>query len=215
MARRPIDVDALWQLERVANVALAPDGSAAVCCVTSYSMQENKGATSLWLLPTGSRAPRRLTRFGEKDGKPAWSPNGDRIAFLAKREQEGRKDEEAQLYVIPAGGGEAERVTNFRPGIEDFRWMPDGKRIAFISWVWLELRGSRAQDRRHKEFTERKESAYVTSQAQYRHFDRNLPMGRVPHLLLLDVASGRIADLFEGTAYELPRVEPGAAHFDI
>ncbi len=210
-----IDIDTLWQLERVASVAVAPDGSAAVCAVTSYSMQENKGATSLWLLPTASCAPRRLTRCGEKDGRPAWSPRGDRIAFLAKREQEGRKDTESQLYVIDAAGGEAERKSNFLPGIEDFRWMPDGRRIVFVSWVWPGLEGSRAQDKQYKAFSERKESAYVTAEAQYRHFDRGLPMGRVPHLLLLDLASGRITDLFEGTGYELPRVEPGAAHFDV
>jgi dipeptidyl aminopeptidase/acylaminoacyl peptidase len=213
--RSPLDIETLWQLERIASVSISPDGSAAACAVTTYSMKENKGSTSLWLLPTGSCAPRRLTRCGEKDAKPAWSPKGDRIAFLARREQEGGKDTESQLYIIDAAGGEAERKTSFLPGIEDFKWMPDGKRIAFVSWVWPGLKGARAQDRACKAFGERKESAYVTSEAQYRHFDRGLPMGRVPHLLVLDLATGRITDLFEGTKHELPRVEPGAVHFDV
>src|SRR6185312_4635605 len=212
---RPIDIDTLWQLERAGNVALSPDGSAAVCAVTSYSMGENKGATSLWLLPCDAMASRRLTTRGEKDGNPAWSPKGDRIAFLAKREQEGRKDSERQLYVIPAAGGEAVRKSEFAPGIDDFKWMPDGKRIAFVSWVWPDARGSRAQAKRHEEFRERKESAYVTAEAQYRYFDRGLPMGRVPHLLVLDLESGRVTDLFEATRYELPRADPCAAHFDV
>src|SRR5438445_184019 len=84
------------------------------------------------------------------------------------------------------------------------------ERIVFVSWVWPELAGAAVQNRRHKEFTKRKESAYVTSEALYRHWDCSLPMGRVPHLLILDLASGRITDLFERTGYELPRVEPGA-----
>src|SRR5258706_1318339 len=210
-----IDIEALWKMERVASVGIAPDGTAAVCAVTSYSMDENKGSTSLWLLPSGSCAPRRLTRFGEKDAHPAWSPQGDRIAFLAKREQEGRKDSEPQLYVIGPNGGEAERKSNFLPGIGEFKWMPNGKRIVFVAWVWPSVKGSRAQDRLHKAFKERKESAYVTSESQYRHFDQNLPMGRVARLLTLELSNGHVADLFEGTAYELPRAEPGAAHFDI
>jgi dipeptidyl aminopeptidase/acylaminoacyl peptidase len=213
--RKPIDVDTLWQLERIGAVALSPDARTAVCAVTSYSMEDNKGRTSLWLLPTGATAPRRLTSAGEKDGSPAWSPSGDRIAFIAKREHGGRKDSEPQLYVIPAAGGEAERVSDFGPGVVDFKWFPDGRRIAFVSWVWADAKGSPAQAKRHKAFTARKESAYVTSEALYRHWDSNLPMGRVPRLLVLELASGRVTDLFEGMGYELPRVEPGAAHFDI
>src|SRR5262245_49337539 len=126
---KSIDIESLWQLERVGAVALAPDASAAVCTLTSYSMEDNKSKSSLWLLPTGSCAPRRLTSAGEKDGNPAWSPDGTRIAFLARREQEGRKDAERQLYVIAASGGEAERKSDFAPGVEDFKWMPDGRRI--------------------------------------------------------------------------------------
>ncbi|MBL0143731.1 MAG: S9 family peptidase [Betaproteobacteria bacterium] len=212
---KPIDIEALWKMERVGSLSMAPDGSAAVCAVTSCSMMQNRGTTGLWLLPTASRAPRHLTRCGDKDGQPAWSPKGDRIAFLAKREQEGKKDAERQLFVIRADGGEAERRSDFGPGIEDFKWMPDGRRVAFVSWVWPELRGAKAQARSHAAFSGRKESAYVTAEAQYRHFDRNLPMGRVPHLLVLDLASGRVTDLLEGTGYELPRAEPGARHFDI
>jgi len=215
MKRKPLDVDTLWRLERIGATALSPDGRTAVCAVSTPSMEDNKSRTSLWLLPTDACAPRRLTSAGDKDGNPAWSPRGDRIAFLAKREQGGRKDAEAQLYVISAAGGEAERKSDFAPGIDDFKWMPDGRRIVFVSWVWPDARGSRAQAKRHKAFTERKESAYVTSESSYRHWDRNLPMGRAPHLLMLDLASGRVTDLFEGTAHELPRMDTCAAHFDI
>jgi dipeptidyl aminopeptidase/acylaminoacyl peptidase len=215
MRRGPIDVDALWRLERVGGISLSPDGKAVVCALTSFSMEDDKGRSSLWLLPTDACAPRRLTSAGEKDGKPQWSPKGDAIAFLAKREQGGSKDSQAQLYVIRAAGGEAERKSDFAPGIEDFRWMPDGRRIVFVSWVWADAKGAKAQARRHKAFTERKESAYVTSEALYRHWDSNLPMGRVPHLLVLELATGRVTDLFEGKGYELPRVEPCAAHFDV
>jgi Dipeptidyl aminopeptidases/acylaminoacyl-peptidases len=77
------------------------------------------------------------------------------------------------------------------------------------------MRKAAARRRLHKAFAGRKESAYVTSEALYRHFDSNLPMGRVPHLLMLDLPSGRITDLFEGTGYELPRADVGASHFDI
>ena len=213
--KKRITVDDLWQLDRIGGLSLAPDGAQAVCSVNSFSMEENKGRASLWLLSTIGGAARRLTSCGEKDGQPAWSPAGNQIAFVAKREQQGQKDESPQLYVIAPDGGEASRVSEFAPGIEAFKWFPDGKRIAFVAWVWPELKGTRAQAKKYKAFKERKATGYATSEAQYRFWDENLPMGRVPHLHVLDLASGRITDLFEGTGYEIPRVGPGADGFDI
>jgi dipeptidyl aminopeptidase/acylaminoacyl peptidase len=100
-------------------------------------------------------------------------------------------------------------------GVSAFAWLPDGKRIAFVSWVWPELKGMKAQAARHKAFAERKESGYATSEAMYRYWDRKLPLGRVPHLLIIDIASGRVRDLFEGTPYELRRNDPRAHDFDV
>jgi dipeptidyl aminopeptidase/acylaminoacyl peptidase len=207
--------DTLWKLDRVGSVALAPDGAQAVCSVGSHDMEANTGKTSLWLLSTFGGGPRRLTTCGEKDGQPAWSPTGDCIAFVGRRAQQGSKDERAQLYVIAPDGGEARRVSQFAPGVETFKWFPDGKRIAFVAWVWPELKGAKAQAKRFKEFKERKETGYATSECQYRYWDQNLPMGRVPHLHVLDVASGRVSDLFEGSDFELPRAETSANDFDI
>ncbi len=212
--KKSLDVEALWKIERLGSVSLSPDGQRAVCALSSFSMSDNKATASLYLVGEGVE-PRRLTTSGEKDGAPAWSPRGDRIAFLGKREQEGKKDETAQLYVIAPDGGEARRVSDFAPGIEAFKWFADGQRIAFVAWVWPEERGAKAQAKRHKAFKDRKESGYATSETQYRYWDRNLPMERVAHLHVLDVDSGRVVDLFEGTGYELQRAEPDANAFDI
>ena len=215
MARRPIGIDDLWRLERIGAVSAAPDGARCVVATTRYSMEDNTSTATLWLLSTTALAPRALTRCGDKDGQPRWSPAGDAIAFTARREQEGAKDEETQLYLIAPDGGEARRAAKVATGVEAFRWFPDGRRIAFVSWIWPELRGAAAQARRHKEFKARKESGYVTSEAQYRYWDHKLPMGREPHLHVLDTKSGATRDLFEGTGVHLTRADPGTDSFDV
>jgi hypothetical protein len=87
---RLMDVEALWRIERIGAVSLSPDGAQAVCSVTSHSMEENKGATSLWLLSTFGGEPRRLTALRRrKPGCVVAKGRGDRL--LSKREQEGQK----------------------------------------------------------------------------------------------------------------------------
>jgi dipeptidyl aminopeptidase/acylaminoacyl peptidase len=220
MARKKnITVDDLWKIERLSGPSLSPDGAQVVASLTRFSMEDNKSSSSLWLLSTLGGEPRRLTASGDKDGGARWSPKGDLIAFTARREQEGSKDQETQLYVIAPDGGEARRAAEVATGVEAFRWCPDGKRLIFISWVRPDLKGSKAQAAAHKTFGERKESGYVTSESWYRHWDHNLPMGRVPHLHVLELGKdggpGKVRDLFEGTPYELVRAEPGADCFDV
>ncbi len=212
---RSITVEDLWAFERIGGLALSPDGQRVVCAVTTHSMADNSAATQLWLLPTDRAAPRRLTNTGGKDGQPAWSPTGERIAFVAKRDQQGRRDTTAQLYVIAADGGEARRISDFAPGIESFKWLPDGRRIVFAAWVWPGLKGLAAQAKAHQANANRKDSGYATSEAYYRHWDHQIPQGRVLHLHLLDLASGQVRDLFEGTACELPRDAVGNEVYDV
>ncbi len=216
--KKRFDVKALWQIERLGAPSLSPDGAQAVASVSRYSMEDNKAGSALWLFSTLGGQPRALTSAGSpdsKDGAPQWSPQGDQIAFIARREQEGSKDEEAQLYLIAPDGGEARRLGPVATGVQAFKWFPDGKRIALISWVWPELKGAAAQAKALKAFKARKESGYVTSEAVYRYWDHHVPMGRVAHLLVIDVASGKTRDLFEGSAYELSRADADAHCFDI
>ncbi len=217
--KKPITVEHLWQIERLGTPSLSPDGAQAVAALTRFSMDDNKSSASLWLLSTLGGRPRPLTHCGSKDGAPQWSPHGDLIAFTAKREQQGVKDDETQLYLIAPDGGEARRAVEVPTGVDAFRWCPDGRRLVLLSWVWPGLKGSKAQAQAHKDWKARKETGYATSQAQYRHWDQNLPQDRVPHLHLLELgrdgAPGKLRDLFEGTPYELNRADPDATHFDI
>ena len=223
MAKKKLfTVEDLWQVQRIADPSLSPDGAQVVAAVSTYSMEDNKSSAALWLLSTLGGTPRRLTTGGEKDGHPQWSPRGDLIAFTTKREQQGAKDDEAQLYVIAPDGGEARRAATVATGVEGFRWLPDGKRLAFISWVRPALKGQAAQAKAHQAFKARKESGYVTAQAQYRFWDHNLPMERVARLHLLELGGkgsgdkpGKVRDLFEGTDYELTRADPDMHAFDV
>ena len=95
-AKPPFDVDALWAVKRLGTPTLSPDGSLACAAVTSYAMDRNAGTTELWLYPTGAGGAARpgaaeargVSPPGDKDSNPRWSPDGTRIAFIAKRKDD-------------------------------------------------------------------------------------------------------------------------------
>ncbi len=211
----PLSVETLWQIERLSGPSLSPDGSQAVCARTCYDQATNKTASQLWLLSTLGGEPRQLTTCGDKDRQAAWSPRGSRIAFIAPRRLSDKLDNTPQLHVIDADGGEARCVSDIAAGVEAFKWMPDGHHIVCLAWVWPELKGLQAQNKRSIIERDRKESGYATSEGYYRYWDHNLPAGRVVHLLRVNINTGQTVDLLEGTPYELPRADLSAEMFDI
>jgi dipeptidyl aminopeptidase/acylaminoacyl peptidase len=208
---RSLTAEDLWRMARPAQPTLSPDGAQACLSVTTYDTGENLGRTKLWLLSTFGGEPRQLTEAGEKDGEPRWSPDGTRIAFVAKRE----KDEEPQLWLIAPDGGEARRLTTMPTGVAGIRWFPDARRIAFISWVWPDAIGYPALADRVKRQKDAKVKAHVVEHGAYRHWDRWLSDGRAPRLFIVDAETGRITDLFANTPYELPQADTATHHYDI
>jgi len=133
-ARRPITHEDVWLAKRIAGLDVSPDGRWVLFSVTEPAYDETRTVSDLWLVPSdGSAEPRRLTATRPGEGGAAWSPDGRRIAFTARREQ----DTVSQVYVLDiAAGGEAQRVTTIATGAGAPQWRPDGQAILFTSEVY-------------------------------------------------------------------------------
>jgi len=123
---RPVQKEDLFRLKFLQAGALSPDGTRVVYGVSQVDAEKDEETVGLWLLSLATGEVRPLTNGLARDGAPAWSPAGDRIAFVSTRA------EKPQIYVIPVDGGEARALTSLKQGVGGGPiWSPDGKQIAF------------------------------------------------------------------------------------
>ncbi len=121
-------------------VAVDPDGGAADCLVcgvpgAGWGSARADGAVSYRRMEGGSRAlflrtpsgeERRITELEEDAACPAFSPDGARLAYLARRH-----DGKVELRMRSLSGGDPVTLASGVNSSEFPAWAPDGRRLAF------------------------------------------------------------------------------------
>jgi dipeptidyl aminopeptidase/acylaminoacyl peptidase len=124
----------LFNIKQLESPALSPDGRWVAYVVRSIEPKPDVKddwvyRTQLWLAAVDGKTPPRQLTFGPAgNSSPAWSPQGDRLAFV----RNGEKDK-PQVYLLPLAGGEAMPLTHLETGAANPRWSPDGAKILFTS----------------------------------------------------------------------------------
>jgi dipeptidyl aminopeptidase/acylaminoacyl peptidase len=172
----------------------------------------------LYLFEIAGRKATQLTSGGHDEHMPAWSPDGQRIAFVTKRGPDPDRHLNWDLYVMEARAGAEQRPLTRFPGADNDptlesrpAWSPDGKRIAYVQqgedkWIYYAPYSLAIVD---------VQSGAVTRPAgvDLNHADpRFTPDGsavlarvetsRVTHLSRIELATGDVTPLTTGARFD-------------
>src|SRR5215467_10538216 len=121
-----------YRLNRITDVQLAPDAKTITYVMTRAERDTQRNVGHVWIVGFDGRAePHLFTTGFPSESHPRYSPDGQRIAFIASKGE----NERAQIYVARVSGGEVTRVSNLENGVTDFVWSPDSRRFAVLSRV--------------------------------------------------------------------------------
>ncbi len=119
------------KLVSVSDPQISPDDKSIAVVVGHINMKEDGRDTEIMLIDIASGAKRVMTSGHKHASSPRWSPNGDRLAFVAAGGE--GMDATPQVFVLRMDGGDAKKITDAPDGVEQFAWRPDGAMIAYVT----------------------------------------------------------------------------------
>ena len=123
---KPLDV---FDLQWAADPQVSPDGRNIAYLRMGFDIKTDRARGTVWLVGADGKNERPLSSAATS-GSPRWSPDGTRIAYIARA-----ADGSAQLYMYWTASGVSAPISNFTESPAGLAWSPDGRWLAFTMSV--------------------------------------------------------------------------------
>ncbi len=123
--------EVLWSMGRIGEISVSPDNAKIVYNVTYYSVEENRGSSTLYIMNADGSDNKVLSTANASEYSPQWRPDGKKIGFLCA------ESGDMQLWEISPDGTGRHQVTSIEGGITGFQYAPDMAQILYTKEVKL------------------------------------------------------------------------------
>jgi dipeptidyl aminopeptidase/acylaminoacyl peptidase len=197
--KHALTFDDLWAMKRIGKVQLSPDGKTIAFTVATFSFDENKGNTDIFLVDVDGKNLRPFKNSAKNETNPKFSPDGKRIAYVF----------ENQILTANLDGSNEQKLTDLSTGVSGIVWSNDGNKILFVSSVYPDCTTDDCNKAKDKQKEESKVKASIFTELMYRHWDEWRGDKR-SHLFLLDVSSKEVVDLTLNSKSDVPPIALGS-----
>jgi dipeptidyl aminopeptidase/acylaminoacyl peptidase len=127
--KRAMTLIDLIAVPRLADPQLSPDGRWVAFTKDAPDWKANRRVSHIFRVGIDGSGTVQLTQGEKGESNPRWSPDGQSIAFLARR---GESDD-SQIFVLPNAGGEARPLSKHATAVSSIAWAPEGEFIYFLA----------------------------------------------------------------------------------
>jgi dipeptidyl aminopeptidase/acylaminoacyl peptidase len=133
MAQQRLTPETLWQLTRVGNPIVSPDGKTVLYEAKTFQVSENKGTNIVYVVSSAGGAPIAITDAATNAFAARFRPDGQRITYLSA------KSGDVQLYEASLTGSDVIKITNVEGGIESYKYSPAMNYLMYVAKVKLDI----------------------------------------------------------------------------
>ena len=191
--QRPMTFQDFAAVRNVSDPQVSPDGQWVLYSVRTTDVDANKRATVTRLQAANGSAARQFPDAATGATEARWSPDGKRIAYIAK----------GQVWIADASGANARQISNVNGGASGPVWAPTGDRIAFVSGVYPDCDSDGCNIERARAADTGKVKAHIADNLLYRHWTEWTPLTR-SHLFIESPDGTGLRDVTSGIKYDVP-----------